>query len=176
MRKGLAVGVISLAVPAALVLLAQSSPQQTSQSTPQITPLSLSTGQWQTTLVLSYAGLPPQMEAALNQSPAKTYTNCVKPEDLTSDAWAKGVIGKCSSVTVLNSTGTDTDVEAADCEAGNGMTAAGHGKFHLVDSQHLTGTMDVTFSGGGGLPGNTSLQMHGVYTSKWVAATCPAGM
>jgi len=101
---------------------------------------------------------------------------CVKPEDLTNDAWAKGVIGKCSSVTLLNSTGTNTDVGATGCEAGNGLSAGGHGKFHLVDSQHLTGTMDVTLSGGSGSPGNTSLQMQGVYTSKWVSATCSAGM
>ncbi|HLV94211.1 MAG TPA: hypothetical protein VKS44_03385 [Candidatus Acidoferrales bacterium] len=77
-----------------------------------------------------YSGLPPQIAAAMN--PTHTYKSCVKADELTRNEWAKSLAGlKCSSVTVLKSTGADTDVQAKGCEAGNGMAAEGHGTFHL---------------------------------------------
>lgn len=164
MRKAMAVGVICLAasqVFAGRVLLAQ--------STPQIIPLNMHTGAWQTTITAKYIGLPPQLAAAM--SPTSTYQTCVKPEDLSRETWAKSVVGKCSSVTVLKSTGTDTDVEAKQCDAGNGMTAEGHGTFHLADSSHLSGSMDVTLSGNP-FGGTDPLRVHTNYTSKWIGATC----
>ena len=170
MREATAVGVICLAaslVFAATVLVAQSQPGKSEQ----ITPLNMTTGLWQTTMTVKYTGLPPQIPAPMN--PTHTYKNCVRPKDLASDGWAKDVIGKCSSVTVLKSTGTDTDVEAKGCDAGSGMMAEGHGKFHLADSEHLTGTMDVTFSGSTPFAGNGSVHMDADYTSKWIGATCP---
>ena len=173
MRKRMTVGVICLAaslVFASTVLLAQSQ----SGASAQITPLNMKTGLWQTTMTGKYTGLPPQVAAAMN--PTSTYKNCVRPKDLAGDAWAKNVVGKCSSVNVLKSTGTDTNVEAKGCSAGNGMTAEGHGKFHLVDSEHLTGTMDVTFSGNTPFSGNGPVHMLADYTSKWVGASCPAEM
>jgi hypothetical protein len=82
----------------------------------------------------------------------------------------------CSSVTVLDSTATDTDVQATGCSAGNGMTAEGRGKFHLLDSGDVTGSMDVTFSGSTPFGGNGAVHMHSDFTSKWIGATCPADL
>lgn len=160
---------LALAAPLALsasVFLAQSSDH--------ITPLNMSTGEWQTTTTVDYSGLPPQMAQSLNRT--TTHKACVKPENLARNGWTKKMIGKCASVTVLNSTATDVDVEASGCDAGNGMTAGGRGKFHLVDSTHLTGTMDVTFTGATPFGNNSPIQMHAHYVSDWVSATCPADM
>jgi hypothetical protein len=155
---------ICLAVPmafAACVVLAQSGGQ--------IMPLKRKPGGWQTTMTAKYTGIPPQMAAGIN--PTMKYPNCVRPEDLT-HSWAKDIIGKCSQVTVLNSTGTDADVEAKDCQVGGGTTAEGRGKFHLADSEHLTGSLDITFSGPNPMGGNGPLHLHADYTSSWVSATC----
>ena len=61
--------------------------------------------------------------------------------------------------------GTDVDVQATGCDVSNGMTAEGHGKFHMVDSGHLTGSMDVTFSGNTPFGESGPVQMHADYTS-----------
>ena len=79
-------------------------------------------------------------------------------------------------MTVLQSTASDIDVVGKDCEVGNGMTAEGHGKFHMADSGHLTGSMEVTFNGGSPLGGNGSVHMLANYTSNWIGATCPADL
>lgn len=169
MNKGITVTGICLTVCLAFagsVLLAQSRTGKSSQ----VKPLDMKTGLWQTTMTGKYSGLPPQIAAAVN--PTSTYKNCVKPKDLASNAWTKNMLGKCSSVTVLKSTGTDTDVEAKDCAMGNGMTAEGHGKFHLADSGHLTGMMDVTFSGNTPFAGSGPVHLLANYTSKWIGASC----
>jgi hypothetical protein len=165
MRKGMTTGAICVAF-AAVVLLAQSNEQ--------ITPLNMKTGGWQTTMTGKYSGIPPQMAAAMN--PTMTYKNCVKPADLSGHTWARDVVGKCSSVTVLKSTSTDADIEASNCQVGGGMTAEGRGTFHLADSEHLTGKLDITFSGNNPFGGNGPLHMHAEYTSQWAAATCPGYM
>lgn len=169
MRKGMAIGVIGWA--AALVFPATA---LMAQSNEQITPLAMKTGGWQTTMTGKYTGLPAQVAAAVN--PTMTYKNCVKPEDVTGHTWARDVVGKCSTVTVLKSTATDADIEAKDCQVGDGMTAEGRGKFHLVDSEHLTGMLDVTFSGSSPFGGSGPIQMHAEYTSNWIGAACPADM
>ncbi|HKV61827.1 MAG TPA: DUF3617 family protein [Candidatus Acidoferrum sp.] len=187
MKKAIGVAVICLAASvafAATVLLAQSqskTPAQDASATHtnakvasvQITPLNAKTGLWQTTMNAKYSGLPPQMAAALN--PTMTYKSCLKPKDLSSSTWAKEALGlKCSSLTVLKSTGTDEDLQGKGCDVGHGMTAEGHGKFHLLDSEDLMGSMEVTFTG---FPGSGStVRMHSDYTSKWIGATCPADM
>lgn len=182
MRKAIAVGVTCLAALgfAATVLLAQSQSRKPTTdaakaASAQLTPLNMKTGLWQTTMTGKYSGLPPQMAAAIN--PHHSYKSCVKPEQLSKDQWAKGLSGyKCSSMTVLKSTGTDVDVQATGCDAGNGMTAEGHGKFHMVDSGHLIGSMDVTFSGNTPFGDSGSVHMHADYTSNWIGASCPANM
>jgi len=136
--------------------------------TAKIQPLNAKTGLWQTTQTVKLTGLPPQMAAAIN--PTVTYKGCVKPEDLSTGAWAnEGSRLKCSSWTVLKSTGTDMEVKAAGCEMGYGMTASGQGNFHLQDSGHLTGSIDYTITGNA-----QALQGHASYTSKWIGATCSA--
>jgi hypothetical protein len=184
MRNATAGWMICLAASfglAATVLLAQSQSTKPAPSASavaasnQITPLNMKTGLWQTTMTGKYTGLPPQIAAALN--PTHTYKTCTKPEELTRNEWAKGIIGlKCSSVTVLRSTATDTDIAAKGCEAGNGMTAEGHGKFHLAGSGQLTGTMDVTFTGNTPFGGNGPVQMHSDFNSTWIGASCPADL
>jgi hypothetical protein len=187
MRKTTAVWTVGLAasfVFAATVLLAQqskrSAPNASATRTdatavpPPLTPLNMKTGLWQTTMTGKYIGLPPQIASAMNAT--HTYKSCVKADDLTRNQWAKGLAGlKCSSVTVLSSTGTDTDVQAKGCDVGDRMTADGHGKFHLTDSGHLTGSMDVTFNGNSPF-GSGPLQMHADYTSAWIGASCPADL
>lgn len=181
MRKEIAVGVICLAALgfAATALLAQSRKPTTDAAkaaSAQLTPLNMKTGLWQTTMTGKYSGLPPQMAAAINPTP-HAYKSCVKPEQLSKDQWAKGLAGyKCSSMTVLKSTGSDVDVQATGCDVSNGMTAGGHGKFHMVDSGHLTGSMDVTFSGNTPFGDSGSVHMHADYTSNWIGASCPADM
>jgi hypothetical protein len=197
MRKAMVAGMICLVsvVLAAMVLLAQS--QSTKPATDasatntnakalaaQMTPLNMNTGLWQTTLTGKYMGLPPEMaQMAAAMGPTMTYKVCVKAEELTRNEWAKELVGlKCSSVTVLSSTTKDVDVQGKGCNAGNGITADGRGTFELQGSNHLTGTMDVTFNGNpfAGTPfaGNSSspVHMHADYTSNWIGATCPADM
>lgn len=183
MRKATAGWMVCLAASfglAATVLPAQSQSKRAPSASAvaasnQITPLNMKTGLWQTTTTGKYTGLPPQIAAAIN--PTTTHKSCLKPEQLTRNEWAKGIVGlKCSSVTVLKSTASDTDVQAKGCQAGNGMTAEGHGKFHLANSGHLTGTMDVTFSGNTPFGGNGPVQMHTDFNSTWIGATCPANL
>jgi Protein of unknown function (DUF3617) len=135
-------------------------------ATEKLQPLNAKTGLWQTTQTVKLTGLPPQMAGAIN--PTVTYKGCVKPEDLSTAAWAtEGSRLKCSSWTVLKSTGTEMEVKADGCEMGYGMTARGHGNFNLQDSEHLTGSIDYTVTGNG-----QALQGHASYTSKWIGATC----
>jgi len=132
--------------------------------------LNVKTGLWQTTVTAKYTGLPPKMAAAVK--PTMTYKGCIKPKDLSTSQWVTGF--KCSSWTVLKSTGTDVEAVGKACEMGNGMTADGHGKFHAQDSEHLTGVIDGDFTG---FTGNGSkVHLHANYTSKWLGATCPADM
>lgn len=185
MRKATAVWTVCLAasfVFAATVLLAQT---QSKRSAPNasathtdatainaITPLNMKTGLWQTTMTGKVTGLPPQLAAAVN--PTSTHKSCVTPEQLTRSQWTKGLT-KCSSVTVLKSTGTDIDVEMKGCGK---MMAEGHGKFHLADPGHLTGSVDMTMILNGNTPfgGNGPIHSHTDFTSIWIGATCPADM
>lgn len=174
---------------AATVLLAQSQSKRTvpnasatrSSVTPastQLTPLNAKTGLWQTTTKLNYTGLSPQqaqMAAAIN--PTMTYKSCLKPKDLNPNQWTtKGFGLKCSSMTVTKSTGTDLQAQGKGCDVGDGMTADGSGNFHVSsDSEHVTGSIDVTFSGSTPF-GNGPLHWTANYTSNWVGSTCPANM
>lgn len=156
MRKAIAVGVICLA---ACLAFAQAGKLQ---------PLNVKTGLWETTQTVKLTGLPPQIAAAIN--PTVTYKSCVKPKDLSTNAWANEGSGlKCSSWNVLKSTGTDMEVQASGCEGGYGMTGGGHGNIHVQDSEHVTGSIDYTVTGNG-----LAVQGHGTHTSKWIGATCPA--
>ena len=158
MRKAIALGVICLAASLAFA------------ATEVLQPLNVKTGLWETTQTVKLTGLPPQMAAALN--PTMTYKSCVKQKDLNTNAWVneKAAV-KCSSWTVLKSTGSDMELEGNGCGLGNGMTASGRGNIHVADSEHITAVIDYTVTGSG-----MAIQGHATHTSKWIGATCPADL
>lgn len=133
-------------------------------------PLRARTGLWQLTETFTWTGLPPQLQAALANGKPHSYQSCVKPEDLSTNPWADGSDAECKW-TVINSTGTDMEIQGTACKTGAqfGMTAEAHGKIHIVDPQHGTGFFDVTLTGNG-----ETIRGHASYTGKWVAPSCPA--
>jgi Protein of unknown function (DUF3617) len=135
-------------------------------------PLNVKTGLWQMTETITWTGLPPQMASAMKNGQPIKYKSCVKAKDLNSNPWADGSGDKCVW-TVLNSNGTDMEVQGARCELGKeyGMTAEVHGKIHVVDSENGTGSFAVTLTGNG-----QTMNGHASYTGKWIGASCPANM
>lgn len=138
----------------------------------KIQPLNAKTGLWQMTQTVKWTGLPPQMASAIGAHPTVTYKSCVKSKDLGSNPWANGSHDDCHW-TALNSNGTDMEVQGKSCDIGKswGMTADVQGKIHLLDSEHGTGSFDVTLTGNG-----QTVHGHVDYTGKWMGATCPADM
>jgi hypothetical protein len=139
---------------------------------PLAQPLNAKTGLWEVTETIVWIGLPPQMAAMMKGMPqTRTYKTCVKTENLSTNPWAGGSGDKCSW-TVVTSTSTDMEVRGTACDLGKnyGMKADVHGTIHVADSQHGTGSMDVTLTGSG-------QTMHGTasYTGKWIGSSC-AGM
>lgn len=162
MRRMTLFGILFLS---ATVLLGQKSPPT------NVTPLNAKVGAWQITQTVSWTGLPPQQAAIMKQaSPTMTYKSCVKAKDLTSNPWANSH-DECAW-SAQSSTGTDMDVQATGCQMGKefGMTADIHGKIHVVDSEHGTGSFDITMTGNG-----QTMHGHGTYTGKWIGPSC-AGM
>ena len=153
--------VLSVFCIVATVLVAQS-----------FTPLNVKTGLWQMSETITWVGLPPQMEAAMNNGHVVNYKSCVKPADLSSNPWAEGS-GQTCRWTVLSSNGSDMEVQGEACDLGKdyGMTANAKGTIHVIDSQSGTGTFDITLTGNG-----QTIHGHAAYTGKWVAATCPANV
>jgi Protein of unknown function (DUF3617) len=160
MRKPLWVAVICLSASVALA------------ATGTFQPLKVKTGVWQMTEIVTWTGLPPQMAAMMQSGHTTKYKSCVTAKDLNTNPWANGSDEKCKW-TVLNSTGTEMEVQGTSCEAGKeyGMTTEVHGKIHVQDSENGTGTMEITLTGNG-------QTMHGKasYTGKWIGATCPADL
>lgn len=176
MRKAIAVGVIGLAAClafAATVLLAQS--QSKKPASEQLTPLKVKTGLWQTTTLVKSTGLPPQMAAMLNTK--SSFKTCLKPKDLSPHEWTTQQLSdlKCSSLSVLKSTGTDLEVQGRGCNVGEGVTGDGHGGFQVLDSEHVKGSLDATLSGNTPF-GSGPWHTHADYTYKWLGATCPANI
>lgn len=155
MRKVIAVAMICLGTSLAFA------------ATGDIQPLKVKTGLWQMTQKVTWSGLPPQYAAALQNGVPTQYKSCVKTTDLIKNPWANGSGHKCTW-TVLNSNGTDMEVQGA-CDAKGGSTMEMHGKVHAVDSENGTGTVDITLTMNG-----MTAKGHASYTGKWIAATCPA--
>jgi len=134
-----------------------------------LTPLNVKTGLWLITKVTTWADLPPEMPAMMKVPRKVSYSSCVTPQNLTSNPWADGS-GEHCSWTVLNSNGTDMEVQGSGCTMGNGTTAQVHGQIHVVDSENGTGSVTLALNAGNGRV------MNGVasYTGKWVGASCPA--
>jgi len=135
----------------------------------QFQPLNAKIGLWRMTKAIKWTELPPQMAAMMKAAPqTTTYNSCVATKDLNTNPWANGSGDDCTW-TVLNSTGTDMEVQGTGCDLGKnyGMTAVVHGQIHILDSENGTGSMTVTLTGNG-------QTMHGLasYTGKWISASC----
>ena len=151
-----------------LIVVSASAASAVLAATTTLQPLNVKTGLWRITKSVTWTGLPPQM-AAMKTGQTQTYNSCVTAKDLNSNPWANGSGDTCTW-TVLNSTSTDMEVQAAGCSFGNsGMTGGVHGTIHIIDPQNGTGSMAITVTGNG-------QTMNGVatYTGKWVSASCPA--
>ena len=137
-----------------------------------MTPLNVQTGLWQMTETVTWVGLPPQMQSAMNSGVPINYQSCVKQADLSSNPWGHGNGHSCHWTT-LSSNGTDMTIEGDNCDFGNqnGWVASVKGALHVSDPQHGTGTMDVTVSANG-----QTMQGHATYTGVWSSATCPADL
>jgi Protein of unknown function (DUF3617) len=153
-----------------------------------ITPLNVKVGQWETTTTNAMSGMngmaiPPdvaakmtpeqraQVEAAMKamgngQPHTTTYKNCLKKEDLTTDPFKNDEQKKfkCNQ-TVLNSSASHIEVrEVCSDEEGK---ADVHLTVDRIDSEHVSGTTQVTATMGGHTVNSTSK-----FTSKWVGAAC----
>ncbi len=182
MRKVLSATVICLL--AGVVLLAAG----------KVQPLNVKTGFWQISMSTTMSGLPeipPEMQARLDQMTAEqrakidammksrlgtpqtsSYKKCVTKEELESNAWNKPE-EKCDW-TVVTSTGSDMEVKTTACTAGKnqGMMQTNVDlKIHVVDSENVQATMQLTSNGNNG----TTMVGSGTYTGKWLGASCPAG-
>jgi hypothetical protein len=135
----------------------------------QFQPLNVNTGLWQITQTMTWNSLPPPVAAMLRSMPqTRTYQSCVTAQDLNTNPWARGSGDGCTW-TVLNSTGTDMEVQGTGCQLGSdyGMTAQIHGQIHILDPQDGTGQMTMTLSGNG-----QTATGQASYTGKWVGASC----
>lgn len=161
----------------------------------KVQPLNVKTGFWQVSVTTTMSGLPaipPEMQAKLDQMTPQqraqieammknrlggtpqtsSYKKCVTKEELENNPWNKPE-EKCNW-TVVNSTGSDMEVKTNSCTAGKnvGMTQTNVDlKIHVVDSENVQATMQLTSTGNN----DTALVGSGTYTGKWLGATCPAG-
>jgi Protein of unknown function (DUF3617) len=160
----------------------------------KVQPLNVKTGLWQVSTTTTMSGLPdipPEMQARLDQMTPEqrakmeammksrfggtpqtsSYKKCVTKEELENNAWNKPD-EKCNW-TVLNSTGSDMEVKTTSCTAGKNvgmMQTDVDLKIHVVDSENVQATMQLTSNGNG-----TTMKGSGTYTGKWLSATCPEG-
>jgi hypothetical protein len=156
MKKAIDVAVICLAAAAAFA------------ATGNLKPLNVKTGLWQMMQKVTWTGVPAQYAAILQSVPAH-YKSCVRQSDLVKNPWANGSGQNCAW-TVLNSNGTDMEVQGTCNPANNnGMSLQMHGTIHAVDSENGTGSVEVTLSGNG-----MNAKGHAEYIGKWIGATCPA--
>ena len=183
MRKVLSAALVGLL--ASVVLLAAG----------KVQPLNVKTGLWQVSTTTTMSGLPeipPDMQARLDQMTPEqrakieammksrlggtpqtsSYKKCVTKEELENNPWNKPD-EKCDWA-VVNSTGSDMEVKTNSCTAGKnvGMMQTNVDlKIHVVDSENVQATMQLTSTGNNG----TTMVGNGTYTGKWLGATCPAG-
>jgi len=141
-------------------------------------PLNIKTGLWQVDMTLKYTGLPPEMQAMLDQmtpqqKPAaglagtKTYKPCVTPKEVNTPM-VQG--DDTCRWTVLKSTSSDLEVSGTSCQAGRnqGLSTQVEVKVHAIDSEHVRAIVHGT-----GIGNRVNATLDGNYTGKWVGATCP---
>lgn len=97
----------------------------------------------------------------------KTYKTCVTAKDLNTNPFDKDC-----DWTVLNSTGSDMDLRETSCAMGKneGMKTDATFKIHVLDSEHAKASGAGTTTGNG-----QTVNGNGIYTGKWIGASCPAG-
>jgi hypothetical protein len=160
----------------------------------KVQPLNVKTGLWQVSMTTAMTGLPaipPELQARLDQMTPEqraqmeammksrlggtpqtsSYKKCVTKEELENNAFNKPD-EKCNW-TVVTSTGSDMEVKTASCTAGKNvgmMQTDVDLKIHVVDSENVQATMQLTSTGNG-----TTMKGNGTYTGKWLGATCPEG-
>jgi hypothetical protein len=122
-----------------------------------VQPLNVNTGLWQVTGTNNVAG----SDHPIN------YKKCVSEKQL-GEPWVNGPDEKCTW-TVVNSTGTDMEVNGKSCEAGKqyGMETNIDLKLHVVDSENVNATMQGTMTGNG-----QTMNMNGKLKAKWLGAKC----
>jgi hypothetical protein len=143
-------------------------------------PLNVKPGLWQVDMTLNYTGLPPQMQAMLNQMTpqqraasglggTKTYKQCVAAKDLN-----KPMVQGDDTChwTILKSSSSDLDVRGTACQAGKeqGLSTEVEVKVHAIDSEHVKATVHGTGTGNG-----VNATLDGTYAGKWIGETCPVG-
>jgi len=156
----------------ALLLICGSSFAQTSATSRNVQPLNVKPGLWQITKTMTWTGVPPQYASVMKNRLSTKYNSCVKAKDLTTNPWTNGSDEHCVW-SVLNSTGTDMELQGSSCNLGKeyGMTTEVHGKLHVVDPGYGTGSLAITVTGNG-----ETMNGNAQYTGKWIGASCPAGM
>jgi Protein of unknown function (DUF3617) len=158
-------------------------------ATGQGTPIPVKLGLWETTVSSSnQMSLPPEAEARIAALPpdqqamvrsrmggapvAQTHKSCVASQttmDALLNREQNHPDAKCTfSNRTQTSTGASFDTV---CTMPQG-TMKGHSEFHMVDSDHLTGTthMSGTMSGRNGQ--STTMNMTSTMTSKYLGADC----
>lgn len=143
--------------------------------------LNVKTGVWQVEYNVKYSGLPPQLQAMVDQMSAqqraamglgapKTFKTCVTEKNLNTP-WTEGD-NNCRW-SVVKSTTSDLEVHGGSCKAGKsqGGDSELDLKIHAVDSEHVRATMHGTASGNG-----MNATLDGNYLGKWLGATCPADL
>lgn len=138
--------------------------------------LNVKPGVWQVEYNVKYSGLPPQMQAmmdnltaqqkaAMGISVPKAYKMCLKEKDLNK-GWTQGD-NNCRW-NVVKSTSSDLELHSTACRAGDSEVDL---KFHAVDSEHVRATLHGTSTEQG-----TKVNFDGNYTGTWLGATCPADL
>jgi hypothetical protein len=198
MRKRLFFGAVCLSASAFIALYGQSQqrPQgkEPEHSQVTITPLDVKIGLWQvtsTTTTNGMMGLPPGMaaqmtpeqrakfEAAMrgrgNGTPRTiTYKSCLKDKkELSEDPFSSLKSHpevECEQKSVKS---TSTDVEVSGSCTAKEMDANGdfHVSFHALNPEHVIGTGQSTMTMNG-----RTVKSEMKYDSKWLGATCPAGV
>jgi hypothetical protein len=140
--------------------------------------LQVKTGLWQIDLSVAYKGLPPEMQAMLEQltpeqraamgiGGTRTDKRCVTDKQINT-SWVDG--DHNCKWTVLKATNTDLEVNGTACRASSkqGWISDVIVKIHVADPEHLQGAIHGTATGRG-----IDATIDGSYKGKWIAETCP---
>ncbi len=179
----------------ATVLLAQTKKHgknaESRTSEVKFVPMNVKTGLWQSTSTMTAIGgigLPPEMlaqltpeqraryEAALQarngaHTSTMTHKECLTQKDLTTNPFGKDDEpneGLECHRTVINSTSSDAEIRET-CSGEASMTFMV--KIHAVDREHTVGTGEGTATMGG-----HTMKSSIKFDTKWLGATCPAGV